>query len=109
VARIVPSQAVALIDQCFPTAAQQQEGQDFTLSSGHSTLLAAIVDLVERVPDELVTVDGYDFSILCVCVAAIKNQMDRWLARGDQTFNRIGGLPHLSPVTLIRRVMDKCP
>lgn len=108
-ARIVPSLVVALIDQSFPTAAQQQEGQDFTLTMGHATLLAAIVDLVERVPDELVALDGHDFATLRVCMAGIKSQITYWFAHGDQTFNRIGGLPHLSPVTLIRRMMVKCP
>jgi hypothetical protein len=108
-ARVVPSQVVALIDQAFPTVAEQREGQDFMLTMGNAPQLAAIVDLVERIPDELVTLDGRDFAVLRVCVTGITTQINRWFAHGNEPFYRIGGVPHLSPVTLIRRLMLMCP
>jgi hypothetical protein len=46
--RVVPSQVVAAIDQLFHGA---QNNRDFLAHKGLSNLLAALVDLVDRVPD----------------------------------------------------------
>ena len=46
-ARIVPSQVVALIDRCFPTAVQQQEVEERLLEEELDGAIVRQVDLVE--------------------------------------------------------------
>lgn len=101
--RVVPSQVVALIEQLFRGVQNQRE---FQPTKGFSNHLAAIVELVDRIPDDLLRLDVEDFSHLRVSVAAIRNQIEDWRIR-DSTFHGIGGLPH--PVELIRSCLAKCP
>jgi hypothetical protein len=56
----------------------------------------------------LLTLDSPEYSTLRICITAIKAQIDRWHACGDHPFSHIAGLPRLSPVTLIRRILEKC-
>ncbi len=108
--RVVPSQVVSVVDKLFPGAKTQTEGgQALILYSGNAPQLAAIIDLVERVPDELVVLDAEDFATLRVCISAIRTQISQWNASSNQPLVLIGGLPPLSPVRLIRDVMVKCP
>ncbi len=101
--RVVPSQVVALIEQLFRGVQNQR---DFQPTKGFSNHFAAIVELVDRIPDDLLRLDVEDFSHLRISVAAIRNQIEDWRIR-DSTFHGIGGLPH--PVELIRSCLAKCP
>jgi hypothetical protein len=109
VPRVVPSQVVAVIDRVFDWAQNQAEGDQSFLSSGNSVEISAVLDLVERIPDELFILDNDDFATLRLCVAGLREQVERWHAHGDHIFRRISGLPHLSPITLVRRCLVKCP
>ncbi len=64
--RVVPSQVVELIDKLFPSARNQAEGQEFVLSIGNSNQLAAILDLTQQIPPELLVInsDQYAESLL---------------------------------------------
>ena len=110
--RIVPSQAVAVIDQLFTFAATQVDDpkQRVNLTMGHMSTLAALVDLLEEIPPELITVDGPAFAKYVCCIAAIRNAIETWKARGDvQALVVISGLGNLHPVTWIRRILSDCP
>ena len=48
---------------------------------GLSNHLAALVDLVDRVPDELLRLGVEDFTNLRLAVAAIRNQIEEWRIR----------------------------
>ena len=50
--RIVPSQVVLFIDSVFP-----QDSQQVKLRNIGDANLAAVLDLVEQIPDELLTMD----------------------------------------------------
>jgi hypothetical protein len=113
-------QAVEAVDRChawsrakssplFPWAASQAEGQRIPLGGTSSVQIAAVLDLVEQVPDELITLNAEDYSALRVCVVGLRQKVSRWLARGDDLFDHISGLPPLNPITLIRQCLIKCP
>lgn len=108
--RVVPSQVVTVLDQLFPDAKNQVEGKDLHLFFGHAMALMAIVDLVERIPDELLVLSVQEYSILRVSTAAIRTQVETWQMRGDiGPLTRVAGLPALSPITLIRQCLARCP
>lgn len=109
--RVVPSQVVTLISKMYPFSATQVEGKHERLDYSHSSGLRAVADLVEQIPGELL--DGLDpdhFVEFTASLAAIKNALDTWPSRGS-TFNQVNlpGFRDLSPVTLIRQALLKCP
>ena len=55
--RIVPSQVVAVIDKLFPAARTQLEGKQLLISAGLSSSVAIVLDLVERIPSELIVLE----------------------------------------------------
>src|SRR5262249_16991761 len=107
-ARVVPSQVVSTIDRLFTWAATQHEGETRELSCGHSPQIAAILELIDRIPDELITLEPGDFSTLRVCVSVLKEHVEQWRSRPDVFLVKIHGLPDLSPISLIRRCLAGC-
>lgn len=103
-ARVVPSQVIALIDQMFSFAATQRDEQSAQVSLGinDSPRLAAIVELADQIPSELLRLDNSRYSELTAALAAIRNALVIWPARGDVfALRNIPGLGNLNPVTLI--------
>ncbi len=110
--RVVPSQVVAFIDQAFPWAANQVVGVGTNLVRQNSGLLAGLLDLLDKVPDELITVSGAPFNSLVTSAAAIRDRLGVWQAQAEPPALElvfVGGLPQLSPVRLIRDTMLACP
>lgn len=81
--RVVPSQIVAFIDQAFPWAQTQVAGVGINLVRQNSGLLAGLLDLLEKVPDELVTVTGASYNSLVTSAAAIKDRLGLWQSQGE--------------------------
>lgn len=108
--RIVPSQVVDVIDQIFPTAKDQKDTKDsrFSVDKEHQNELAAIVELVEQIPSELLALDPNDYMALKLAVTAIKNTIPEWRLR-NYGLDRIHGHGNLNPVTIIRNALAKCP
>jgi hypothetical protein len=108
--RIVPSQIVDFIDRVFPRVREQQEGttKAVNLGHGHGHYLAALLDLLGHVPDELLQLGPETFGQLVAARAAIVLQLQRWVGdvRGSLTECGYG---ELNPVTLIRRAIESCP
>lgn len=91
-------------------AAKQVEGKEFLLYMGNAHQLMGIVDLIDRLPTELLAVGGDEYIEFTISVAAIRTQVAEWHSRGDTgSFTRVPGLPELNPVSLIRRYLAKCP
>jgi hypothetical protein len=110
--RVVPSQVVAFIDQAFPWAANQVIGVGTNLLRQNSGPVAGLLDLLDRVPDELITVNGAPYNSLVTSAAAIKDRLGLWQAQGGPPALElvfVSGLPQLSPVRLIRDTMSACP
>lgn len=110
--RVVPSQILAFIDQAFPWAAAQNVGVGTNLLRQNSGPLAGLLDLLDRVPDELITVNGTPYNSLVTSAAAIKDRLGLWQAQAEPPAFElvfVSGLPQLSPVRLIRDAMAACP
>jgi hypothetical protein len=106
--RVVPTQVVEVIDKLFPWAKDQREGDEKNyLSQGNMYSVAGVLDLVDSLPRELITLAPNDFTEFACSVAALRTLVLRWQDH-DFTFNRIPGLRHLSPITLIRQALTKC-
>jgi len=108
--RVVPSQVVDVIDQLFPAAKNQKDTQQnrFSLSRSNQNELAAIIELVEQIPSELITLDQKDYTGLQLAITAIRNTIPTWQLR-DYGLDRIHGYGNLNPVTIIRNALSKCP
>ena len=107
--RVVPSQVVDSIDKLFPWAKNQKESDDkYYLAAGNSCSLAAILDLIQQLPSELITLGPEDFTEFVSGAASLRTLLQQWQS-GDFSYHRIPGLRHLSPVTLIRQALAKCP
>ncbi len=108
---VVPSQVVTVLDQMFPWAAASHEAK--ILHSGQSTSLAALVDLVEHIPQELLILDGPGFSSLVASLAAIRDTLAKWRSGSSVGFSvglsEVPGFGGLNPVILIRRALESCP
>jgi hypothetical protein len=108
--RVVPSQVVEVIDQVFPNVKGQKDNQQnrFSIGRGHQNEVAAIVELVEQIPSELIKLDPKDYTAFQLAITAIKNTLPTWKLR-DYGLDRIHGYGNLNPVTLIRNALIKCP
>ena len=108
--RVVPSQVVEVIDQVFPNLKDQKDiSQDrFSINRDHQNEVAAIVELIDQIPSELIKLDPKDYTALQLAISAIKNTLPTWKLR-DFGLDRIHGYGYLNPVTLIRNALVKCP
>src|SRR2546427_10645076 len=76
--RVVPSQVVALIDDMFHFARAQSSGQIIELAASHSPRVAALVNVVEQIPSELLVMDGHAFALYVASIAALKDALGKW-------------------------------
>jgi hypothetical protein len=110
--RVVPSQVVGVIDQIFPFAKDQKDRKDarFPIDKTYQNEMAAIIELVDQIPSELLRLDPDDYVALLLTVTAIKNTIPEWKVR-NYGLEHIHGYGHgnLNPVTIIRNALVKCP
>jgi len=108
--RVVPSQVVEVIDQVFPAVKDQKDSQQgrFSVDRTYQNEVAAIVELVDQIPAELLILDPKDYTALQLAATALKNTISTWKLR-DYGLDRIRGHGNLNPVTIIRNALSKCP
>ncbi len=108
--RIVPSQVVGLIDQMLPGAKDQPDSIDkrFSIARDHAFSVAAIIDLVEQIPSELLVLPSHSYAALVSSVASLRTVLKIWNLR-DYGIERIPGFGNRNPVTLIRNALAECP
>ncbi len=107
--RVVPSQVVRIIDQMFPFAATQVEGgYREVLNRQNAVQLAALVELVEHIPEDLLVLNDRYYLELVTSIAAIKVML-RMFEMRDMGLDKVSGVSDLNPVTLIRRSVSLCP
>jgi hypothetical protein len=103
-ARVMPSQVVQTIDQMFPHAAQNARG---TPLSGHTASLFGILTLVKDVPKELIVLPPADYADLVLAQSTIEDMVAHWRERGAvMPPPQVNGF---DAITVIRRVLAKCP
>ena len=110
-ARVVPSQVVAFIDQVFPWARTQIGDQKYKLTMANLGQLAGLLDLINQIPAELLTLDGPEYCNLVCSLASTRDYISRWQLRGEVvgTLSSVPGISKFSPVTLIREALAICP
>jgi HAMP domain-containing protein len=108
VPRVVPSQVCAFIKN-LPNYVGP--GDIASVGQLGSASLTALLDLVDQIPNELLTMDTVSYTSLVRAKAEIKDTLDIWIA------NRNAGhslAPHqihksLDPVALIGNALSQCP
>jgi len=103
--KVVPSQIVGVIDKIFPAA---KDNKSFALSRGSSVECAIITNLVEQLPEELITIIGDEYIELQTALAALKAAIEDWRTR-DFPLSTFRGLGFINPISPIRNVLVKCP
>ena len=106
--RVVPSQVVELIDRLFPAAAGR--GGQGPLNIGSMPQLAAIIHLVDQVPEELLVLDADRYSAYASSIAAIRIVITTWQLRGAvYPLDYLREFEDRSPVTILRNTLALCP
>ena len=109
---ILPSQAVGLIDRIFPWVPAQLGGakKHYSISKLKSGEVAAIINVIEKIPDELIVLNGDDLAAFLTAIAAIEDILRQWQSGNDNyTLEYLAGFGDLNPVALLRRSLSKCP
>ena len=70
--RVTPSQVTALIEQMFPITVDEERYTKIELTPQSVSGLQVIVDLVEDIPPELITLEGTDYINLRTGMTALK-------------------------------------
>jgi len=108
--RVVPSQVVDLIDRLVPKA---EQNTPFLLKVHNSDQLAAVLEMIGQIPNELFVLDGAKYAEFTSSCAAVRGAIQRWHSPEKATrmndLARVEGLGNLNPVTLIRQALLLCP
>jgi hypothetical protein len=102
--RVVPTQAVATIDQLFPHV-QSGAAPQATYTALAARELRGIVDLIRQIPQELLILPADQYADLVLGLGAIEQQLGTWASR-DDTLRPVKGV---DPLALVRRALLKCP
>jgi len=107
--RIVPSQAVPLIDRLFPHCRAENPSNVHSLTGASDSQVVAMLEIVQQVPSELINLDHDDYVEFISSIAALRYMTEVWKTDQGAYFGIIPGLRPLSPVTLLRQALAKCP
>ncbi len=102
--RAVPSQVVALIDELFPNT---ESAPNFKVNPDAAPRLAAIVQLVRDVPEELLQISGSDYSDLVLGVSILEYMAKSWQERGGVTVSQ--KVKKVHALSIVRQALCKCP
>jgi hypothetical protein len=108
--RVVPSQVRELIEAVFPPESVSS-GHGAHLPQDASTQLAAILALLEKLPDDLLTLEGRDYSAYAMAVETIRHQLNRWV-QGDHRYMPLVNAKDgrlRNPVLVIYEALKACP
>jgi hypothetical protein len=102
--KVIPSQVVALIESVYPAIKAHSNMQVY---SGDAAVLAAIINLVDDIPEELLTISGEDYSNFVLALQSMGAAVNRWTQRGGDDPPRT--IKSMSPVVIVRETLLKCP
>ena len=77
--RVVPSQVVTMVKTMFPIVLEERYTK-IALTRVTIEALSTVVELVESIPEELVTLEGPDYTY-------IAGHRDVWLCTADDIYN----------------------
>lgn len=99
--RVIPSQVVSLINDFFPSIPDE-------FGFEHAPPLAAILSLVQQVPQKLLTLNEDDYKIYVASIAVLRSSINSWERRGNvRSSIKVPGHGHA--IRLILECLGKCP
>lgn len=101
-ARVVPTQVVALVNRSFHF--NQGLAQ---IDAQHAPQLTGILSLARDIPTELLTITGQEYAEYVVALGAIDFCLRFWISRGGA--GGLAGVSGKSPVFIVREALAKCP
>jgi hypothetical protein len=109
--RILPSQVVAIINKFFPENRREESKglQYWQISGEYSGQCAAILNMVDQIPSELITLEGENYAKYITAVSVIRNQIEIWKSQRSIHLKGIREFDSLNPVTLLRHTLEFCP
>jgi len=105
--RVVPSDVVEQIERLFPNT-KFDLSKKLQFFMGHRSFFSVILELVDLIPEELITFGTDDFSAYQTAIASMRSQIGVWDMQGDQSFDTTPGYS-TDPVTLLHSLLSKCP
>lgn len=112
--KVVPTQIVEYIDARFPAVREQLEGKKNTVayhSSSH-TAVNTIIELLDQLPQNLLTISGEDFIHFVEAVNELKRAVACWGSDSIRTrrhqIDKMSDGCKLNPITFIRIALSKC-
>ena len=78
------------------------------IQAANSMAVAAVLELVQQIPPELIVLDANQYAQYCASIAALHDAVATW-RQGNRGIRRIPGLPQHNPITLIRLALEACP
>ena len=102
--RVVPSQAVQLIDELFPRA---RALDTFLVPFADTSRVAAVLAFVKAIPAEVVNLSGQDLSDYAVALAIVERVQQIWAAQRENV--SMADYRATNPIVLLRRALSKCP
>src|SRR5919106_4355918 len=110
--KITPSQVVALIEEMFPITTLETQYTNIQLNTPSISGLQAVIELTERIPEELITLEGSDFADLIIGIAGIKTEISGWsffAQNRRRSLLFVQGRGQITPLDLIHGALKKCP
>ena len=104
--RVMPSQVVETIDEMFPHAGMGRPYGVFTYVE--SSKFLGILNLVKEIPSELINLCSADYAELILATSAIEAQLEIWKSN-HEVVSKMKQANGGDPITVIRRVLAKCP
>jgi hypothetical protein len=107
--RVVPSQVVHFIAAILSTS--QGPSEFVRMNSIGSARLSAVLDLVDQVPAELLTMDHESYASFTLAKADAQDMVSVWDSnrKAGQPLVTINLHPSRNPLVLIRDILAKCP
>jgi hypothetical protein len=107
--RVVPSDVVKLIEKIWPDLYARTDPH-LTLNYSYRPHLQAIVEMYDRIPDDLLAPPRDEYPTLMAAVGGIRAAIVQFNIAGDsRTIDKTPGLGNVDPVTALRSVLQKCP
>lgn len=104
-ARILPEDAVALIKQLFPDA----DNPNFNPAKQVADRLAAVLDVIDQVPSELILLDSPRFGAFVANRAALRQVLSGWTQGTDlRGIAPVKGFDK-NPIVVVREALAACP
>jgi hypothetical protein len=103
--RVVPSQVVDLIATVWPTGDQQKN-----INATQAGRLSGLVELLDQLPAELLTMDSALYASFICAKAHIRHSLLTWTSEPRQPnwLGTMSGQPEQAPVTVIRDALAQC-